>query len=222
MSTRHLTSKLRYVLAISSGCFKNSIALRDMKVLQPFTDWASEASNINSTKHEILAHVTRKASFRALFKSTTPATVFATLTESCVQIPARATRKVFWTSKRSAPNGHASTILIPKSLSRRSVVQILQISTSKSAPFIPGFTDFGFRMALSQRGEILPTSTSKTAPRLPVFDDFDCRTALSLQRGANFDGVLGSPSFANPALRSRLCEFARWRNYEQTAGMQFL
>ena len=60
------------------------------------------------------------------------------------------------------------TILTSKSLSRAGVVQILSSSTSKSAP------------------------------NMPVFYDFDFRIALARRRGANFVEILGSRSFAPP------------------------
>ena len=60
------------------------------------------------------------------------------------------------------------TILTSKSLSRDSVVQILQSSTSKSAS------------------------------SLTVFDHFDFQTALARRRGANSVAILGSRSFAPP------------------------
>ena len=46
---------------------------------------------------------------------------------------------------------HALTILTSKSLSRAGVVQILSMSTSKSAPTPPVFNDFDFQIALARR-----------------------------------------------------------------------
>ena len=43
------------------------------------------------------------------------------------------------------------TILTSKSLSRAGVVQILSMSTSKSAPNMPVFNDFDFQIALARR-----------------------------------------------------------------------
>ena len=43
------------------------------------------------------------------------------------------------------------TILTSKSLSRAGVVQILSMSTSKSAPGMPVFNDFDFQIALARR-----------------------------------------------------------------------
>ena len=46
---------------------------------------------------------------------------------------------------------HVLTILTSKSLSRAGVAQILQSSTSKSAPNMPFFNDFDFQIALARR-----------------------------------------------------------------------
>ena len=46
---------------------------------------------------------------------------------------------------------HVLTILTSKSLSRAGVVQILSMSTSKSAPNMPVFNDFDFQIALARR-----------------------------------------------------------------------
>ena len=98
MLTRHLTSEFQYVLTIFKWMLQKYCACREKveprhtnckvtlpwhEICNPSTDSASEASNIDITKHEILAPATRNASFQTLFKSTTPANVFATLTNSC-------------------------------------------------------------------------------------------------------------------------------------------
>ena len=46
--------------------------------------------------------------------------------------------------------------------------------------------------------QILSRSTSKSAPNMPVFNDFDFRIALARRRGANFVDILGSRSSAPP------------------------
>ena len=46
---------------------------------------------------------------------------------------------------------HVLTILTSKSLSRAGVVQILSMSTAKSAPGMPVFNDFHFQIALARR-----------------------------------------------------------------------
>ena len=85
------------------------------------------------------------------------------------------------------------TILTSKSLSRAGVVQILSMSTSKSAP------------------------------GLPVFNDFDFQVALARRRGANFVGILGSRSSATPVFRTYLCEPSKRRSYGKTQPFaQFL
>ena len=94
-----------------------------------------------SQRHEILAPATRKASFQSLFKSPTPANVFATLTNSCachsfwnVSKSLRLPREKHFEPQKVARDPGVFTILTSKSLSRAGVVQILRSSTSKSAP----------------------------------------------------------------------------------------
>ena len=85
------------------------------------------------------------------------------------------------------------TILTSESLSRAGVVQILSGSTCKSAPNLPRFNDFDFRIALARR------------------------------RGANFLDILGSRSSATPVFRTYLCEPSKPRNYGKTQHFaQFL
>ena len=88
---------------------------------------------------------------------------------------------------------HVLTILTSESLSRAGVVQILSMSTSKSAPGVPAFNDFDFQIALARR------------------------------RGANFVDILGSRSSATPVFRTYLCEPSKPRNYGKTQRFaQFL
>ena len=85
------------------------------------------------------------------------------------------------------------TILTSKSLSRAGVVQILRSSTSKSAPNLPRFNHFDFRIALARR------------------------------RGANSVDLLGSRSSATSVFRTYLCEPSKPRNYGKTQHFaQFL
>ena len=85
------------------------------------------------------------------------------------------------------------TILTSKSLSRAGVVQILSISTSKSAP------------------------------GLPVLNDFDFQIAFARRRGANFVDILGNRSFATSVFRTYLCELSKRQNYGKTQHFaQFL
>ena len=84
------------------------------------------------------------------------------------------------------------TILTSKSLSRAGVVQILSMSTSKSAPGMPVFNDFDFQIALARRRganfvEILGTRAS--AP--PRFSDLPLRTfeATKLRKNTAFRAI---------------------------------
>ena len=122
------------------------------------TDSASEASNIDIARREITAPATRNASFRSLFKSTTPANVFATLTNSCachvfcnVSKSLRLPREKHFEPPKTPRDRQFLTILTSKSLSRAGVVQILRSSTSKSVLGLPVFNDFDFRIALARR-----------------------------------------------------------------------
>ena len=121
------------------------------------TDSASEASNIDITKREIIAPAMWNASFQTLFKSTTPANVFATLTNSCachvfcnVSKSLRLPRKTHFQPPKTS-RAWFLTVLTSKSLSRAGVVQILRSSTSKSAPNPRCFNDCDFRIALARR-----------------------------------------------------------------------
>ena len=95
----------------------------------------------STTNHKIPAPATRNASFQTLFKSTTPANVFATLTNSCachvfcnVSKSLRLPRETYFEPQKTSRDRQFLTILTSKSLSRAGVVQILRSSTSKSAP----------------------------------------------------------------------------------------
>ena len=122
------------------------------------TDSASEASTIDIAKHEILAPATRNASFPSLFKSTTPANVFATLTNSCachafwnVSKSLRLPREKHFEPQKVVRDPGVLTILTSESFSRAGVVQIFGTSTSKSAPNLSVFNDFDFRIVLARR-----------------------------------------------------------------------
>ena len=106
-----------------------------------------------------------------------PATYFATCRNPCAchakhtfnlqKRPETVSFQRFWLPNRSLAQAwckfcevqlpkvlracHALTILTSKSLSRAGVVQILSRSTSKSAPGMPRFNDFDFRIALARR-----------------------------------------------------------------------
>ena len=130
-----------------------------------------------STSHEILAPATRNASFRSLFKSTTPANVFATLTNSCachvfcnVSKSLRLPREKHFEPPKTSRDRQFLTILTFKSLSRAGVVQILRRSTSKSAPNPRCFSDFDFRIALARRrGAIFAKLNFKKCSEPTVF-----------------------------------------------------
>ena len=159
------------------------------EICNPSTVSASEASNIDITKREITAPATRNASFQTLFKSTTPANVFATLTNSCachvfcnVSKSLRLPRETHFQLQKTSRAPGVLTILTSKSLSRAGVVQILTTSTSKSAPNLSVFND-------SDVVQILSMPTAKSAPGMPVFNDFGFQIALARRRGANFVDV---------------------------------
>ena len=124
----------------------------------PCTDSASNASNIDITNHKIPAPATRNASFQTLFKSTTPANVFATLTNSCachvfckLSNSLRLPRETGFQPQKTSRAPGVLTILTSESFARAGVVQILGSSTSKSAPNLSVFNDFDFQIALARR-----------------------------------------------------------------------
>ena len=98
------------------------------------------------------------ASFQTLFKSPTPANVFATLTNSCachvfcnVSQSLRLPRETHFQPPKTSRAPGVLTILTSESFARAGVVQILRSSTSKSAPNLPRFNDFDFQIALARR-----------------------------------------------------------------------
>ena len=104
------------------------------------------------------SQTTRNSSFQTFFKSTTPANVFATLTNSCAchvfcKLPnsLRLPRKTDFQPPKTSRAPGVLTILTSKSLSRAGVVQILPTSTSKSGPNPRCFNDFDFQIALARR-----------------------------------------------------------------------
>ena len=182
MLTARLTSEFQYVLAIfkwmlqkycachekvaprhtkSCNCHAKwslQITLPWPEICNPSTDSASEASTIDIAKHEILAPATRNTSFPSLFKSTTPANVFATLTNSCachafwnVSKSLRLPREKHFERQKVVRDPGVLTILTSKSFSRAGVVQILATSISKSAPRPSVFNDFDFQIVLARR-----------------------------------------------------------------------
>ena len=128
------------------------------EICNPSTDSASEASNIDITEHEIPAPATQNVPFKILFKSTTPANVFATITNSCachvfcnVSKSLRLPRQKHFELQKVVRDPGVLTILTSKPCSRVGVVQILATSTSKSAPAPSVFNDFDFQIALARR-----------------------------------------------------------------------
>ena len=177
MLSRHLTSEFQYVLAIFKWMLQKYCACNEKveprhtkscnchakwslqhEICNPSTVSASNASNIDITKREILAPATRNASFQTLFKSPTPANVFATLTNSCAcrvfcnaSKSLRLPRETHFQPPKTSRAPGVLTILTSKSLSRAGAVQILRSSTSKSAPNLSIFNDFDFRIALARK-----------------------------------------------------------------------
>ena len=184
MSGGHLTSEFQYVLTIFMWTLQKYCACHEKvswagalrspvtatrndhckvtlpwhEICYPSTVSASEASNIDITKREITAPATRNASFQTLFKSPTPANVFATLTNSCachvfcnVSKSLRLPRETHFEPQKTSRDRQFLTILTSKSLSRAGVVQILRSPTSKSAPTPPVFNDFDFQIVLARR-----------------------------------------------------------------------
>ena len=202
MFTGHFTSEFQYVLTIFKWMLQKYCACHEKveprhtnwtpvtatrndhckvtlpwhEICNPSTDSASEASNIDITKHEIIAPATRNASFRSLFKSPTPANVFATLTNSCachafwnVSKPLRLPCENHFEPQKVVRDPGVLTILTSKSFSRAGVVQILATSTSKSALAPSAFNDFDFQIVLARRrGATFVTSWATDPPRPPV------------------------------------------------------
>ena len=181
MSTKRLTSEFQYVLTIFMWTLQKYCAChekvepRHTKSCNYHAKWslqsntsviicnlstvsASQTSNIDFPKHEILVPATRNASFQTLFKSPTPANLFVTLTNSCachvfcnVLKSLRLPRKTHFEPQKTSRDRQFLTILTSKSRSRAGVVQILRSWTSKSAPNLPRFNDFDFQIALARR-----------------------------------------------------------------------
>ena len=238
-STRHLTPELQYVLGIRTPVTATrndpcKVTLPWHEICNPPTDSASDASNIDIRKHEIPAPATQNASCQTLFTSTTLANVFATLTNSCachvfcnVSKSLRLPRETHFQPPKTSRAPGVLTILTSKSFSRAGVVQILQSSTSKSAPSMPRFNDFDFQIALARRrGANFVELNFQKCSRHFFFNDFDFQIALARRRGANFFDILGSRSSATPVFRTYLCEPLKRQNitklWKNTAFAQFL
>ena len=111
-----------------------------------------QTSTSKSTKSLHLPRETHR------FGATTPANVFATLTNSCachvfcnVSNSLRLPRETHFQLQKTSRAPGVLTILTSESFARAGVVQILSSWTSKSAPIMPRFNDFDFRIALAHR-----------------------------------------------------------------------
>ena len=140
MLSRHFTSEFQYVLMIFKWMLQKYCPTRNdhckvrlpwQEICNPSTVSASEASNIDITEREIIAPATRNESFQTLFKSPTPANVFATLTNSCachvfsnVSKSLRLPRETHFEPQKTSRDRQFLTILTSESLSRAGVVQI--------------------------------------------------------------------------------------------------
>ena len=161
---------------------------RDMKFYNHSTDSASEPSNIDITKHEIPARTRPKASFRTLFKSTTPAAnVFATFANSCachlfctVSKSLRLPREEHFEPQKTSRDPGALTVLTSKSFSRRRGANFGDLKFHKRAEVFH-FLRVLTSKSLSRAGvmQILATSTSKCPLNLSIFNDFDFQIALA-------------------------------------------
>ena len=116
-----------------------------------------QTSTSQSTKPLRLPRETHR-SFRSLFKSTTHANVFATLTNSCachvfcnLSKSLRLPREKHFERQKASRAPGVLTVLTSKSISLAGVVQILRRSTSKSAPGMSVFNDFDFQIAIARR-----------------------------------------------------------------------
>ena len=179
-STAPATKKLSRGIRTPVTATRNDpckVTLSWHEICNPPTDSASDASNIDITKHEIPVPATRNASFQTLFKSPTPANVFATLTNSCachvfcnVSKSLRLPRETHFEPQKTSRDRQFLTILASKSLSRAGVVQILRSSTSKSAPNMQRGAFFSYK-SLSRAGvvQILSTSWAADPSQLPFF-----------------------------------------------------
>ena len=165
------------------------------EICNPSTDSASETSTIDIVKHEILAPATRNASFPSLFKATTLANVFATLTNSCachafwnVLKSLRLPRQKHFEPQKVVRDPSVLTILTSKSFSCAGVIQILATSTSKSAPRLLIFNDFDFQIVLARRrgANFSRLQLPKVLSHRQFFIDFDFQIVLVRRRGVNF------------------------------------
>ena len=90
---------------------------------------------------------------REMHRFPTPANVFATLTNSCAcqSKSLRMPREKHFEPQKVVRDPGVLTILTSASLSCAGVVQILPTRTSKSAPTMPVFNEFDFRIVVARR-----------------------------------------------------------------------
>ena len=175
--TRHLTSEFQYVSTIFKWVLQKYCAChekvepRHTKSCNCHAKWSPQ-SNISVTWNSQLFHGFCVGGFKHPHRkarnpcachanrivSPTPASVFATLTNSCacrvfcnVSKSLRLPRETHFEPQKTSRDSQFLTILTSKSLSRAGMVQILRSSTSKSVPTPPVFNDFDFRTVLARR-----------------------------------------------------------------------
>ena len=117
-----------------------------------------QTSTSQSTKSVHLPRETHRFGASSIVKPTTPANVFATLTNSCAchvscnaSKSLRQPREKHFEPPKTSRDRQFLTILTSKSFSRVGVVQLLRSSTSKSAPGMPVFNGFDLQIALTRK-----------------------------------------------------------------------
>ena len=110
---------------------------------------------------------------------------------------------------------HVLTILTSKLLSRAGVVQILSSSTSKSAPIMPVFNDFDFRIALARRrGANFAKLNFQKCSDTANFERFWLPNRSRAQAWCKFCRHLGQPILRTTSLFGPT--FASLRSHETT------
>ena len=175
--TRHLTSEFQYVLTIFKWMLQKYCAChekvepRHTKSCNCHAKWSLQSSIsvtwnlqpfhgfcVGGFKHRhrkarnpCACHAKRIVSDRlqihhACQRFCNPHPYFCNVSKS-LRLP----RENHFEPQKTARDRQFLTILISKSFSRASVVQILWSSTSKSAPNMPRFNDFDFQIGLARR-----------------------------------------------------------------------
>ena len=114
-----------------------------------------------------------------------------------VGIPALATQKAPWTSKNGPRPWRFNDFDFPIALAPQRGASFADLNFKKVVRTCQLLTILTSKL-FSRHSvvQILATWTSKSAPTLPVCNDFNFQIVLAPQRGANFDGILGSRSSA--------------------------